>query len=231
MNKEEFVKWLDKLGIVFTEDKLKKLEEYYNLLITWNEMINLTAITEKEAVYLKHFYDSLTLARDVDFNKDISICDVGSGAGFPGIVLKIVFPNIKITLVDSLNKRVTFLNEVIKKLELSDIEAVHARMEDYSVNNEEKFDVITSRAVASIPFISEISVRSLKTGGIFALMKGKPEEDSESAYKKLGLSLIKKDEFKLPIENSDRCIVVLKKTSKTDKIYPRNITKIQKFPL
>ena len=231
MNNELFVKECDKLGIVLDDDKLKKLEDYYTLLVSWNEKMNLTAITEKEAVYLKHFYDSLLLFRDVDLNDNISICDVGSGAGFPGIVLKIVFPNIKITLVDSLNKRITFLNEVIEKLGLKDIEAIHARMEDYSIMNEEKFDVITARAVASIPFLIEISVRSLKVGGIFALMRGKIEEKSDRAYKKLGLSLVKNDEYKLPIENSDRCIIVLKKIVKTDKEYPRNINKIKKFPL
>ena len=231
MNKDLFVKECDKLGIVLDDDKLKKLEDYYTLLVNWNEKMNLTAITEKEAVYLKHFYDSLLLFRDVDLNGNISICDVGSGAGFPGIVLKIVFPNIKITLVDSLNKRINFLNEVIEKLNLVDIKAVHARMEDYSTINEEKFDVITARAVASIPFLAEISVRSLKVGGVFALMRGKIEENDEEAYKKLGLSLVKIDEYELPIENSDRSIIVLKKESKTNKIYPRNINKIQKFPL
>ena len=231
MNKDLFVKECDKLGIVLDDDKLDKLELYYTLLVNWNEKMNLTAITEKEAVYLKHFYDSLSLYRDVNLNDNISICDVGSGAGFPGIVLKIVFPNIKITLIDSLNKRVKFLNEIIEKLYLKDIEAIHVRMEEYSAINEEKFDVITARAVASIPFLAEISVRSLKIGGIFALMRGKTEENNEAAYKKLGLSLVKIDEYKLPIENSDRCIIVLKKNSKTDRIYPRNINKIQKFPL
>ena len=162
MNKEQFVLEVRNLGIEVTEKKLKKLDEFYNLLILWNEKINLTTITAIQDVYLKHFYDSLTLFRVCDLTKDINICDVGSGAGFPGIVLKIFFPNLKITLVDSLNKRVNYLNTIIKELGLVNIEAVHSRMEDFSKVNEEKYDIITARAVANLSVLSEISEKALK---------------------------------------------------------------------
>ena len=125
MNKEQFVLEVEKLGIKIDDDKLLKLEKFYDLLIDWNNKINLTTIVEKEDVYLKHFYDSLTLFREIDLTTDLTLCDVGSGAGFPGIVLKIFFSNLKITLVDSLNKRVIYLNEIIKELKLEDIIAVH----------------------------------------------------------------------------------------------------------
>ena len=233
MNKEEFIVEVEKLGINLNQDMLDKLDKYYKLLVEWNEKINLTAITEENEVYLKHFYDSLTLARDYDFNKPISLCDVGTGAGFPGIVLKIVFPNLKITLLDSLNKRIVFLNEIIDKLELKDIETVHARMEDYSIKNNEKFDIITARAVASLSFLSEISIRSLKVNGLFMFMKGNQGEELEidNLLKELSLYKEKIDYFKLPIENSNRSIIVLKKIDKTNNKYPRNITKIKSFPL
>ena len=153
MNKELFISEIEKIGIEVTSEKLEKLELFYKLLIEWNEKINLTTITEEESVYLKHFYDSLTLYRDVDLNKSIKICDVGSGAGFPGIVLKIFFPNIDITLIDSLNKRVIYLNDIIDKLGLSGICAIHSRMEDFSKNHEEEFDFITARAVSQLPIL------------------------------------------------------------------------------
>ena len=182
MNRELFIEEVKKLGIELDDDKLKKLEDFYNLLIEWNEKINLTAITNKEDVYLKHFYDSLTLYKEVDLNKNITLCDVGTGAGFPGIVLKIVFPELKITLIDSLQKRVNYLNEVIKELGLKDIEAYHYRMEDYSRENPEKFDIITARAVANTKLLCEISVRSLKVGGRIVLMKANVDEELDNYY-------------------------------------------------
>ena len=129
MNKERFLIETKKIGINITKEQINLLDKFYNLLTDWNEKINLTTITDYEEVYLKHFYDSLTLFKEVNFNEDITLCDVGSGAGFPGIVLKICFPNLKITLVDSLQKRVNYLNEIIKQLGLNDITAIHSRME------------------------------------------------------------------------------------------------------
>lgn len=234
MNKELFVNEVEKLGIIVDDEKLNKLDQFYHLLIEWNEKINLTTIIEEESVYLKHFYDSLTLYRDIDLNKSIKICDVGSGAGFPGIVLKIFFPGIDITLIDSLNKRIIYLNDIIDKLKLSNIKAVHSRMEDFSKNHEEEFDYITARAVSQLPILCEISVKALKIGGSLVFMKANCEEELlgiEKKIDKLGLKLKEVDKFVLPIENSNRTIIKIDKYSKTNKIYPRTIDKIKKNPL
>jgi 16S rRNA (guanine(527)-N(7))-methyltransferase GidB len=234
MQEKEFVEELSLLGINITADQLKKLNDFYKLLVEWNEKINLTAIVEEQEVYLKHFYDSLTLIKAIDLTKDLSLCDVGSGAGFPGIVLKIVFPNLNITLIDSLNKRVIYLNDIIEQLELSSIKAIHARMEDYARDNQEKFDIITARAVTSTQILSEICVKALKIGGYLILMKGNCEEELESSskcFKQLNLELSDIHKFILPIENSNRTLVVIEKIGKTDKAYPRSIDKIKKSPL
>lgn len=234
MNKELFIEEVEKLGIEVSFDKLEKLDLFYKLLIEWNEMINLTTIVEEEAVYLKHFYDSLTLYKDIDLKKTIKLCDVGSGAGFPGIVLKIFFPNIDMTLIDSLNKRVIYLNDIINKLGLSNIIAIHSRMEDFSKLNEEKFDYITARAVSQLPILCEISVRALKVGGSLVFMKANCEEELVGIDKKLDklfLKIANIDKFVLPVENSNRTIIKIDKYSKTNKIYPRTIDKIKKNPL
>ena len=234
MNKEQFVLEVRNLGIEVTEKKLKKLDEFYNLLILWNEKINLTTITAIQDVYLKHFYDSLTLFRVCDLTKDINICDVGSGAGFPGIVLKIFFLNLKITLVDSLNKRVNYLNTIIKELGLVNIEAVHSRMEDFSKVNEEKYDIITARAVANLSVLSEISVKALKIQGKLVFMKALCDDELEMVLPKLsilGLKFNKVDKFLLPIEESNRSLIVFEKIKTTPNKYPRNIDKIKKNPL
>ena len=231
MNRELFVEEVKKLGIDIDDTKLELLEKYYNLLIEWNEKINLTTITKIEDVYLKHFYDSLTLAKEIDFSKDIVLCDVGSGAGFPGIVIKIFFPNTKITLVDSLQKRVNYLNKIIEDLGLKDIIAIHSRMEDYSRLNEEKFDYITARAVADLSVISEVSVRSLKTNGSLVFMKANCDEEIEKFIpraKKLGLIINNINRFELPIEKSVRTLINLKKVAKTNTVYPRRIDIIKK---
>ena len=203
-------------------------------MILWNEKINLTTITAIQDVYLKHFYDSLTLFRVCDLTKDINICDVGSGAGFPGIVLKIFFPNLKITLVDSLNKRVNYLNTIIKELGLVNIEAVHSRMEDFSKVNEEKYDIITARAVANLSVLSEISVKALKIQGKLVFMKALCDDELEMVLPKLsilGLKFNKVDKFLLPIEESNRSLIVFEKIKTTPNKYPRNIDKIKKNPL
>ena len=231
MNREEFIEEVKKLNIEVTDEKLELLEKFYNLLVEWNEKINLTTIVEKDKVYLKHFYDSLTLTKEIDFTKDIKLCDVGSGAGFPGIVIKIFFPNVKITLIDSLQKRVNYLNEVIKELNLKDIKAEHFRMEDYSRLHEEEFDYITARAVANIGIISEISVRAVKLNGHMVFMKANCEDELDIflAYcQKLGLKLENTSEFQLPFEYSNRTLVNLVKTNHTNNLYPRRIDIIKK---
>ena len=216
MNRELFVEEVKKLGIDIDDTKLELLEKYYNLLIEWNEKINLTTITKMEDVYLKHFYDSLTLAKEIDFSKDIVLCDV---------------PNTKITLVDSLQKRVNYLNSIIEDLGLKDIIAIHSRMEDYSRLNEEKFDYITARAVADLSVISEVSVRSLKINGSLVFMKANCDEEIEKFIpraKKLGLIINNINRFELPIEKSVRTLINLKKVAKTNTVYPRRIDIIKK---
>lgn len=234
MNREQFIVEVEKLGVQVTIEKMEKLDLFYKLLLEWNEKINLTSIVNIEEVFLKHFYDSLTLVKICDLGLDLSICDVGSGAGFPGIVIKIFFPNLNITLIDSLNKRVLYLNSVINELGLVNIRAIHTRMEDYSRINQEKYDIITARAVASISILSEISINSLKVGGKLVFMKGiadKELEDSNNALKKLSIGVEKIEKFVLPFENSNRMLISLVKLDKTNKIYPRNIDKIRKNPL
>ena len=144
MNKETFIKELEKIGIIINEDQLNKLEIYYNELIEYNKNVNLTRIVDKNEVYLKHFYDSLTLIKAIDLNKESTLCDVGTGAGFPGMVLAIVFPTLSVTLVDALQKRITFLDLIINKLGLKNVKTVHARIEDYAKDNREKYDIVTS---------------------------------------------------------------------------------------
>ena len=149
MNKELFISEVTKLNINLTDTMLNQLEEYYNILVAENSKYNLTAITDKESVYLKHFYDSLTLSKIITLDNQ-SLCDIGTGAGFPSMVLKIVFPNLKVTLVDSTEKKCNFLKLVIEKLNLKDIEVINARAEEYSKTTREQFDIVTSRAVAPI---------------------------------------------------------------------------------
>ena len=196
MSKENFIEALKELNIVLTEEQLFQLEQYYQLLVKANEKMNLTAITEKEQVYLKHFYDSITLSKAIDFNKVESLCDIGTGAGFPGLVLKIVFPTLFVTLVDALNKRILFLEEVIQKLE-----TVHARMEDYAKEKREIFDVVTARAVAPVKELLEYGTPSLKVGGKLIFMKGIIKEEEvhniERTMHKLKLNRLQYYDFKL----------------------------------
>lgn len=208
MNREEFIAELEKLGITLTTDQEIKLEKFYNLLIEWNQKINLTRIVEKEDVYLKHFYDSLTITKVVDLSKIETLCDVGTGAGFPGIVLKIVYPNLKITLVDSLLKRVNYLNVIIKELELENIKAIHTRGEDLK----ETFDIVTARAVANIEKLLIYTMHLVNKNGSLIAMKGNIDDELNADIlkkinKKYKISKIEK--FLLPKENSQRSLVVV----------------------
>lgn len=230
----EFIEELKKLNIEPTQKQLEQLNRYYELIVEYNKVMNLTGITEKEQVYLKHFYDSLTIAKVIDLNKEESLCDIGTGAGFPGIVLKILFPNLKITLIDSLNKRIEFLKIVIKELNLNNIEAIHTRAEEYAIKNIEKFDVVTSRAVAPLNILLELSIPLLKTNKYFISYKGNISREiieSENALKQLDSKIDKIEEFELPKENSNRTIIKIKKINKTNKKYPRKFSEIKKKPL
>lgn len=232
MNQNKFVEELNLLGINVTKDKLDKLEKYYNLLIEYNKVMNLTGITDHDEVYLKHFYDSLTLARVIDLNNYKTLCDIGTGAGFPGIVLKIFYPNLKITLIDSLNKRIVFLNKVIEELGLEGIIAIHSRIEEYGIKNRDLFDIVTARAVAPLNILLEYSIPILKINGLFLPMKANLENEKyDNALKKLNCTLEKTEQFLLPIENSNRSILLIKKQNETNLKYPRRFNLIKTNPL
>lgn len=228
MTKEQFIQELRKLEINLTTEQLSQLEQFYKLLISWNEKINLTRIIDKEEVYLKHFYDSLTLVKAIDFTKVETLCDIGTGAGFPGIVLKIVFPHLKITLVDKLLKRVNYLNEVIKELNLKSIQAIHKRAEELEQQN--YFDVVTARAVANLSTLCSFCMPYVKVGGYFIAMKGHIEEEMqlktqiEKQYKCQFERIIN---FQLPYEGSTRNLLVINKKEKTP-IYKKKIVRNNK---
>ena len=233
MTLNNFIAELNQLGIELSDKQLEQLEEYYEMLIEYNKVMNLTGITEKNEVYLKHFYDSITLSKIINLNNYESLCDIGTGAGFPGIVLKIVYPSLKITLIDSLNKRINFLNDVINKLELNNIEAIHYRIEEYGIKNREKFDIVTARAVATTNILLEYAIPIVKINGYFIPMKGKIESEPsfEYATKEFGCILEDKIIFNLPYENSVRTLLKFKKLKLTNKKYPRKFTEIKNKPL
>ena len=176
MNKEQFLEELKKIDINISVDTLSKLDIYYHLLVEENKKYNLTAITKEKEVYLKHFYDSLTLSKIVKLNNQY-LLDIGTGAGFPGLVLKIVFPELKIDLLDSTTKRCQFLQMVIDKLELKNINVINARAEEYAKENREKFDIVTSRAVAPLKHLLEYSIPLLKVNGNFISLKSNIDEE------------------------------------------------------
>lgn len=234
MTESEFIKKLKEININITDDQIMKFNRYYELLVEWNEKINLTAITKKEDIYLKHFYDSATISKIIDLNKYESLCDIGTGAGFPGLVIKILYPNLKVTLIDSLNKRVNFLNEVIKELNLEKIEAMHYRVEEYGVKNREIFDIVTSRAVATLNVLLEYSIPMLKVGGYFIAMKANVDEElvsSHNALKVLNAEIKDEKQFFLPIENSNRTLLKIEKKFPTPLKYPRKYNEIKKKSL
>lgn len=233
MNKNDFINELNKIGIILSEYQLNQLDKYYNMLVEYNKNINLTAITEYDQVLLKHFYDSLTITKAIELTNQ-KVCDIGTGAGFPGIVLKIAYPNLEITLVESLTKRCVFLNEVIKELDLKNIKVVNQRAEEFSQNNIEYFDIITSRAVAKLNILLELSIKSLKIGGYYVALKANVDEEIKSistCLTKLNASLESITTFNLPIDNSLRNIIKIKKDGPTPPSYPRRYNEIRKRPL
>lgn len=224
----DFVKELESLGINIDNDKLDKFKKYYELLVEYNKVMNLTGITDLEGVYLKHFYDSLTLVKAYDFTTNIKLCDVGSGAGFPSIPLKICFPNIDVTIVDSLNKRIEFLNIVIKELGLENIRAIHSRAEEF--DKREYFDIVTSRALADINIGLELCMPLVKIDGYYLPMVV-GYDLGKNTIKILGGVLDNEYSFNLPIENSSRKILKIKKVEHTLDKYPRAFSQIKKKPL
>lgn len=231
MNREEFIKSLKELGIVATEEQLNNLKIYADFLLEYNEHTNLTAIKDLDSVYLKHFYDSLTLIKAIDLNNINSMVDIGTGAGFPGMVIKIMFPHIKVILIDSNNKKINFLKELIKKLNLKNIETLNTRSEEYALTNLDKYDLVTARAVSAMPILTEISLPLVKVGGYFIPLKSSIEEELDMAkdiINKLNGKLEDIISFSLPFENSVRNIVKIKKVDITPNGYPRSYDKIKK---
>lgn len=233
----QFQKDLQELQISLTDRQLSQFQTYYEMIVDWNEKINLTAITERAEVEKKHFVDSLSLIRACDLSGDLSLIDVGTGAGFPGIPLKIAFPNLKITLLDSLNKRILFLNRVIEELNLSDINTVHGRAEDFSKENllREKFDICVSRAVANMTTLSEYCIPYVKVGGCFVSYKSEKVTEelvgAEAAIRVLGGAVQRQVEFHLPDSDIYRNLVVIEKKKPTPKKYPRKAGLPAKEPL
>ena len=230
MNKEEFINELKKININISVDTQNKLDKYYQLLVEENQKYNLTTITEEKDVYLKHFYDSLTIVKIIELNNQYML-DIGTGAGFPGLVLKIVFPNLKIDLLDSTNKKCLFLQKVIETLELKNIKVLNYRAEEYAKENREKYDIVTSRAVAPLKHLLEYSIPLLKINGQFISLKANIEEEIKNInnyYNKLFLSDEKIISFKLPNENSNRTLFKITKSKKTPLIYPRTYSQIKK---
>lgn len=237
MNEQQFIEALRAKGIDLSERQIEQFRTYFTELVEWNEKMNLTAITDEPSVYLKHFYDSISAAFYVDFSKEMTVCDVGAGAGFPSIPLKICYPHIELTIVDSLNKRITFLNHLADELQLENVHFVHARAEEFGKNKayREQFDLVTARAVARLSVLSELCVPLVKKGGQFVAMKGAagPEEliDAESALNILGVELVEQFDFELPEEDSERTLYVFDKVKVTPKKYPRKPGTPNKSPL
>lgn len=230
MSKEEFLIKTKELGITITEEMLNKLDTYYHILKEENNKYNLTRIIEEDAVYLKHFYDSLTITKVIDINNQ-SICDIGSGAGFPGLVLTICFPNAKLTLIESNGKKCNFLNIVKDKLNLTNVTILNTRAEEFSKNNREVFDILTARAVAPLKHLLEYGIPLLKIGGYFITMKANVENEEVNItnyYNKLNIKEVTREVFNLPKEDSIRTIIKYQKLKETDSKYPRRYSEIIK---
>jgi 16S rRNA (guanine(527)-N(7))-methyltransferase GidB len=227
----DFAERLRMFELTLTPKQERQFKQYYELLIEWNEKMNLTAITEVNEVYQKHFFDSITPIVAFDFLSIQTLCDVGSGAGFPAFVLKIIYPHLQITIVEALAKRLNFLNYVANALEFTDVTLIHERAEIYGQKNREKFDVVIARAVARLPMLSELCVPLVKVNGTFIAMKGEQGvseyRSAIQALKTLGISEVIEKEFYLNNQSDKRLILYCAKTKKTPITYPRQFSKIK----
>ncbi|MCJ8013062.1 16S rRNA (guanine(527)-N(7))-methyltransferase RsmG [Paenibacillus sp. KQZ6P-2] len=234
---EAFTQRLHEKGIEVSSSQLEQFETYYQELVSWNEKMNLTGITDREQVYTKHFYDSISLAFYVDMNQVKTMADIGSGAGFPGIPLKICFPHLHLTIIDSLNKRINFLQHVVQETGLEYVQSLHGRAEDWARKPEHRdhYDLVTARAVAKLSVLNEFCLPYVKVGGVFAAMKGSsPDEEVKEAsrsLKELKGKLNRVEQFTLPVEESERHIIVIDKTGATPGKYPRKAGTAIKTPL
>lgn len=236
-NTDQFVKDVNSLGISLSDEQVEQFLRYYEMLIEWNEMMNLTAITAYADVLKKHFVDSLSLVKACDLTGDLSLIDVGTGAGFPGLALKIAFPDLKVTLLDSLSKRIHFLGEVINELELQRVKAIHGRAEDYAKQGmlRESFDLCVSRAVANLSTLSEYCLPFVKVDGLFISYKSdKISEElaaAENAISLLGGMVENQTELVLPDSDIYRNLVKVRKCQSTPSKYPRKAGLPDRNPL
>ena len=239
MNPEKFVLELSKHNFELTDKQKQQFKLYFKMLIEVNEHVNLTRITEEDEVYLKHFYDSITplFTFGAVFKDGATLCDVGAGAGFPSIPLKILKPGLKVTIVDSLQKRLNFLKDLISELGLTDVELVHGRAEDVGQNKlyRERFAIVTARAVARMSVLSEYCLPLVKKGGYFVALKGPKAEDElddgKKALEVLGGKLIKDEELTLPESEEERTLVLVQKVKSTPKKYPRQAGTPRRKPI
>ena len=236
-NTEQFEKDCKALGVTLSDEQIRQFLKYFEMLVEWNEVMNLTAITEYDEVMKKHFVDSISLCKAYDVSQKKTVIDVGTGAGFPGLALKIAFPNLQVTLLDSLNKRINFLNEVISALGLTGVETIHGRAEDYAKPGKcrEKYDLCVSRAVSNLATLSEYCLPYVKTGGSFISYKsGTVQEETrqaEKAIKILGGDLQEITYFNLSDTEISRSLIPVKKIKSTPKAYPRKAGTPLKTPL
>ena len=228
---------IEDFGLEANEKVLSDFQEYKELLVEWNQKMNLTGIEDEKEVFIKHFLDSISAVTKGYIQNGMSLIDVGTGAGFPGMPLRICLPELKVTLLDSLNKRINFLQEVASKLSIDDIEFIHGRAEDFGKNEDyrEKYDIATARAVAGLPVLMEFCVPFIKVGGYFVCLKGPNAnlelEESKKAMEVLGVEYIEKIDVKLPESDLNHNILIFKKVKNTPSKYPRKAGKVSKNPI
>ncbi|KRM11635.1 16S rRNA (guanine(527)-N(7))-methyltransferase RsmG [Paucilactobacillus suebicus] len=230
MNPQQFRQALADHGINLTDHQMQQFQTYYEDLVTGNEQVNLTSITERDEVYLKHFYDSITpaIVSPQLQNQSLTLCDVGAGAGFPSLPIKIAFPQLKVTIVDALNKRISFLEKLVDHLGLSDVTLIHDRAETFGAKKSqyrEAFDVVTARAVARLSVLSELCIPLVSVSGIFIAMKASQADDEMTAAKHavevLGAEVAQTEKLSLPVNNEPRTMIVMNKVTNTPDKYPR----------
>lgn len=234
MTIEQFKEELQKIGINITNKQLEQFEIYYATLVEWNEKMNLTAIIKKEDVYEKHFYDCILASTVYNFSNQ-KLCDVGAGAGFPSVPLKIIYPDLDITIVDSLAKRITFLNHLSSVLEISNFKAIAARAEEYAIDNRSRYDVVLARAVARLNILGELCLPMVKLGGSFIALKGlqgsEEHVEAKQGIDTLGATLKDLKEYHLISDDSTRTIILYQKYRENAHKYPRAYSQIKKSPL
>jgi len=232
-----FEQELGKKGFSLSEQQKTQFERYFNLLVEWNEKINLTAITEKNEVYEKHFYDSISPVFFFDFTKIKTLIDIGAGAGFPSLPIKIMYPHIEVTIVDSLNKRIQFLQHLVQEIQLDQVTCLHGRAEELGVmaQHRDRYDAVTARAVARLNVLSEYCLPFAKVGGVFIVLKGSDAanelDEAKKAIKVLGGKTEKMECLQLPSEQADRNIIIINKLTSTPKQYPRKAGTPSKKPM